>query len=258
MENIVITGSSRGIGFGLASAFLARGRGVLISSRSAENLELALEELKKNHPGAPVFSLRCDVTVLSDLEALWKKAEKEFGRVDIWINNAGCAHPMLPFWKLDYADITRTVDVNLKGTINGSHVAFRRMLGQGGGHIYNLEGQGADGSVIPGMGVFGTAKAGVHYFSKSLIEEARGMKVKVSTIIPGIIRTGLQAGTAGTTTEGRMFLSMLGEDVGPATDDLASRILANTSHGACINRMSPPDMIGKVVTAPLRMLFGQH
>lgn len=258
MENIVITGSSRGIGFGLASAFLARGRRVLISSRSAENLELALEELKKNHPGAPVFSLRCDVTVLSDLEALWKKAEKEFGRVDIWINNAGCAHPMLPFWKLDCADIARTVDVNLKGTINGSHVAFRRMLGQGGGHIYNLEGQGADGSVIPGMGVFGTAKAGVHYFSKSLIEEARGMKVKVSTIIPGIIRTGLQAGTAGTTTEGRMFLNMLGEDVRPATDDLASRILANTSHGACINRMSPPDMIGKVVTAPLRMLFGQH
>jgi len=258
MENIVITGSSRGIGFGLASAFLARGRRVLISSRSTENLELALEELKKNHPGAPVFSLRCDVTVLSDLEALWKKAEKEFGRVDIWINNAGCAHPMLPFWKLDCADIARTVDVNLKGTINGSHVAFRRMLGQGGGHIYNLEGQGADGSVIPGMGVFGTAKAGVHYFSKSLIEEARGMKVKVSTIIPGIIRTGLQAGTAGTTTEGRMFLNMLGEDVRPATDDLASRILANTSHGACINRMSPPDMIGKVVTAPLRMLFGQH
>ncbi len=165
---------------------------------------------------------------------------------------------MLPFWKLDCADIARTVDVNLKGTINGSHVAFRRMLGQGGGHIYNLEGQGADGSVIPGMGVFGTAKAGVHYFSKSLIEEARGMKVKVSTIIPGIIRTGLQAGTAGTTTEGRMFLNMLGEDVRPATDDLASRILANTSHGACINRMSPPDMIGKVVTAPLRMLFGQH
>jgi short-subunit dehydrogenase len=258
MENIVITGSSRGIGFGLASAFLARGRRVLISSCFTENLELAWEELKKNHPGAPVFSLRCDVTVLSDLEALWKKTEKEFGRVDIWINNAGCAHPMLSFWKLDCADIARTVDVNLKGIINGSHVAFRRMLGQGGGHIYNLEGQGADGSVIPGMGIFGTAKAGVHYFSKSLIEEARGMKVKVSTIISGIIRTGLQAGTAGTTTEGRMFLNMLGEDVRPATDDLASRILANTSHGACINRMSPPDMIGKVVTAPLRMLFGQH
>ncbi len=76
MENIVITGSSRGIGFGLASAVLARGRRVLISSRSTENLELALEELKTNHPGAPVFSLRCDVTVLSDLEARWKKAEK--------------------------------------------------------------------------------------------------------------------------------------------------------------------------------------
>jgi NAD(P)-dependent dehydrogenase (short-subunit alcohol dehydrogenase family) len=258
MENIVITGSSRGIGFGLASAFLARGCGVIISSSSEQNLGMALEELKKNYPGAPLFSLRCDVTILSDLEALWEKAEKEFGRVDIWINNAGCAHPMQPFWKLDYADIVRTLDVNLMGTINGSRVAFRRMMGQGFGHLYNLEGQGADGSVIPGMGVFGTAKAGVHYFSKSLIEEAKGTKVKVSTIIPGIVRTGLQAGTAGTTTEGRIFLNMFGEDVRSATDDLASRILANTSHGACINRMSPPDMVGKVLTAPLRMLFGQH
>ncbi len=258
MKTIVITGSSRGIGFGLASAFLARGCGVIISSHSTERLGLALEELKKKHPGAPLFSCRCDVTVLSDLEALWEKAEKEFGRVDIWINNAGCAHPMQPFWKLDYADITKTVDVNLMGTINGSRVAFRRMIEQGGGHIYNLEGQGADGSVISGMSVFGTAKAGVHYFSKSLIKEANGMKVNVSTIIPGIIRTSLQAGTAGTTAEGRMFLNMFGEDIQPAMDDLASRILANTSHGACINRMSPPDMIGKVVTAPLRMLFGQH
>lgn len=258
MENIVITGSSRGIGFGLANAFLARGRRVIISSSSSENLEKALEELKKNHPDAPLFSRQCDVTVLSETEALWEKAEKEFGRVDIWINNAGCAHPMQPFWKLDYADIRKTVDVNLMGTINGSWVAFRRMMAQGGGHIYNLEGQGADGSVISGMGVFGTAKAGVHYFSKSLIEEAKGTPVKVSTVIPGIIRTGLQAGTAGTTTEGRMFLNMFGEDVRSATSDLASRILANTSHGACINRMSPPDMIGKVVTAPLRMLFGQQ
>lgn len=258
MENIVITGSSRGIGFGLASAFLAKGRGVVISSRSSENLALAFEKLSKKHPGAPLVSLPCDVTALSDLEVLWEKAEKELGRVGIWINNAGCAHPMMPFWKLEYADIARTVDVNLMGTINGSRVAFCRMLDQGGGHIYNLEGQGADGSVIPGMGVFGTAKAGVHYFSKSLIEEAKGTPVKVSTIIPGIIRTGLQAGTAGTTAEGRMFLDMFGEGVGPATEDLASRVLANTSHGACINRMSPPDMIGKVVTAPLRILFGQH
>lgn len=257
MKNIVITGSSRGIGLGLASAFLVRGHRVLVSSTSAENLQKALEELRKCSPDAFVFSHRCDVTVLSDLEALWEKAEKEFGRVDIWINNAGCAHPMQPFWKLDYADISRTVDVNLMGTINGSWVAFRHMIQQGSGHIYNLEGQGADGSVIQGMGVFGTTKAGVHYFSKSLIEEAKGTKVKVSTIIPGIIRTALQAGTAGTTPEGRILLNMLGEDVRSATDDLASRILANDAHGACINRMSPPDMIGKIVTAPFRMLFGQ-
>lgn len=258
MKNIVITGSSRGIGFGLARAFLEKGCRVVVSSHNVQNLQKAEAELKKSHAETQLFSSLCDVTVFSSVQKLWEKASERFGRVDIWINNAGAAHSMQQFWMLGYEEIKNTVDVNLMGAIHGSHVAMRGMLAQGCGHIYNLEGQGADGSVIAGMGVFGTAKAGVHYFSKSLIEEARSTSVKVSTIVPGIIRTGLQATTAGTTTEGRIFLDMFGENILPATKDLAGRILANTTHGACINRMTPPDMIGKVVSAPLRFLFGQQ
>ncbi|WP_294345822.1 SDR family oxidoreductase [Prosthecochloris sp.] len=258
MQNIVVTGSSRGIGLGLARAFLAKGCRVVISSHTASNLELAMAELKKSDLAGDCYSHVADMTVLSEVETLWNKSTEDLGRVDIWINNAGAAHPMQPFWKLSGDEIKNTVDVNLMGTIYGSHVAMRGMIAQGSGHIYNMEGQGADGSVIAGMGVFGTAKAGVHYFSKSLIAEAKTVPVNVSTLIPGIVRTSLQAGTAGTTTEGRIFLNMLGEDIRPATEDLAGRILANRSHGACINRMSPPDMIGKVVSAPLRMIFGQQ
>ncbi|MDT9547626.1 MAG: SDR family oxidoreductase [Chlorobium phaeovibrioides] len=258
MQNIVITGSSRGIGFGLAKAFLAKGCRVIISSHNKGRLDAAAAELKNGRSDIPLFAFICDVTRPLDVEALWDSAVGELGKVDIWINNAGVVHSMRSFWQLGYEEIRKTLDVNLMGTINGSHVAMCKMIAQGSGHIYNIEGQGADGSVIAGMGIFGTSKAGVHYFSKSLIEEAKKTPVKVSTIIPGIIRTDLQAETAGKTTEGRIFLDLLGEDVRSATGDLADRILGNSAHGNCINRMSPPDMIGKVVSAPLRFFFGQQ
>jgi len=258
MQNIVITGSSSGIGFGLAGAFLSRGCRVVVSSHNTANLDGVFAELSKHHPAGSCFAHSCDVTVLSEVQALWDSSLKDLGKIDIWINNAGAAHAMQPFWKLEADEIRKTVDVNLMGTIYGSYAAMRGMIAQGAGHIYNLEGQGADGSVIAGMGVFGTAKAGVHYFSKSLIAEARETAVNVSTIVPGIVRTSLQEKTAGTTGQGRIFLAIFGEDVRAAAEDLAGRILANTSHGACINRMSPPDMIGKVVSAPLRFLFGQQ
>jgi len=257
MKNIVITGSSRGIGLGLAHAFLSKGCRVMISSSNCSNLDKALNELIEQHGSEHISAKTCDVADYKQVQELWNHAHKSIGKVDIWINNAGIAHPLLPFWKLDMKQIGHTFDVNLAGTINGSHVAIRGMIEQGSGYLYNLEGQGADGGIIRGMGIFGTSKAAVHYFSKSLIEETRSLEIKVGTIIPGIIRTALQADTAQQTDAGRLFLSLLGENVREATEDLAKRILANNTHGACINRMTPPDMIGKLASLPFNILLGR-
>ncbi|ANT64028.1 SDR family NAD(P)-dependent oxidoreductase [Prosthecochloris sp. CIB 2401] len=257
MKTIVITGSSMGIGFGLASSFLASGCRVVMTGHDQGHLAHAKAVLLKHFHEDQLLAMACDVVCLDDVQCLWDAAVQRFGSLDIWINNAGVVHSMDPLWKLDAEEIRRVIDVNLMGTINGSYVAMRGMMLQGAGHIYNMEGQGADGGIVEGMGVFGTSKAGVHYFSKTLIQEASRTPVKVSTIIPGIIKTSLQEKTAGTTTQGRIFLQMFGEEVGPATKDLARRILSNTAHGNCINRMSAPDMLGKVAGAPFQMLFGR-
>jgi short-subunit dehydrogenase len=257
MNNIVISGSSRGIGLGLAHAFLAKGCRVMISSSNRKNLDKALNELVEQHGSGQVTAKQCDMTNYHHVSELWDYAHKSLGTVTIWINNAGVFHSLQPFWKLEEKEIAHTLAVNLKGTINGTHIALKGMLEQGTGHIYNMEGQGADGSIIPGMGVFGTSKAAVHYFTKSLIEEARPLPVKISSIIPGIIRTDLHAGTSQQTGAGKLLLSLLGENVKEATNDLANRILANNTHGACINRMTPPDMIGKLAALPFNLIFGR-
>ncbi|MDT9545951.1 MAG: SDR family oxidoreductase [Chlorobium sp.] len=255
MITVVITGSSKGIGFGLAKAFLAAGCNVTVSCHDAEGLRAAETELTAAGFGERCLFVLCDVVLVDDVESLWRKSAAKFDRIDIWINNAASAHRMVPLWKLDHDEIAGTVDVNVTGTLNGSYVAMRNMIVQGGGHIYNMDGMGLDGSILEGMGIFGAANAAVSCVSRSLIEDARNTTVKVSTIVPGLIRTALQADTIGATTQGRVLLAMFGEDVLSATADMAARILRNRTHGSCINRMTPPDMIGKVVGAPLRMLL---
>jgi len=165
---------------------------VTVGSEGAEGLAAAEKELTEAGFRERFLAVLCDVGILDEVEALWQQSADRFGRIDIWINSVASAHRMVPLWKLEHEEIAGTVDVTLTGTLNGSYVAMRNMIVQGGGHLYNMEEQGLDGSILEGMGVFGAAKAAVHYFSRSLIEEARSTSVKVSTIVPGIVRTDLQ------------------------------------------------------------------
>jgi len=257
MITVVITGSCNGIGLGLSRAFLAAGCNVTVSCHDAEGLRAAETELNAAGFGERFLSVLCDVALVDEVEMLWQQSAARFGRVDIWINNAASAHRMVPLWKLEQEEMAGTVDVSFTGTLNGSYVAMRNMIVQGGGHIYNMDWLGPDGNIPEGLGIFGAAKAAVHYFSRSLIDDARSTSAKVSTIVPGIIKTELQVDTVGTTSQGRVMLAMFGEDVLPATADMAARILGNRTHGNCINRMTAPDMIGKVVGTPIRMLLGK-
>ena len=94
MKCVVITGSTRGIGFGLAREFLRRGRRVLVCGRNAETTEKAVLALAEY--GAEVFGQACDVTQLEQVQALWDAATARFGKVDIWINNAGLSTRRVP------------------------------------------------------------------------------------------------------------------------------------------------------------------
>ena len=192
-RTVVITGSARGFGLCQAKKFKEEGFNVVISDINETNLARALSELTAIHPEETrAVSELCDVTRLSDLENLWVRAVREFGAVDIWINNAGVNSPDKPVYELTEKEIAFILDVDLKGTVFGSKVAFAGMKEQGYGQIYNVEGYGSNDAMMTGLTMYGTSKRAVTYFTRSLAKESRdltGDRVKVCRLTPGIMIT---------------------------------------------------------------------
>ena len=128
MKTIVVTGGSRGIGFGLAREFLARGHNVVLTGRSRQAAEQSAASLAHAATGgAHALGAACEVTDLEQVQAVWDRASSEFGAVDIWINNAGISHPREPVGELSPADITRVEETNLLGMMYCCRVALTGM-----------------------------------------------------------------------------------------------------------------------------------
>ena len=89
IKNIVITGSTKGIGLGLAEAFMARGHNVVISGRRQDTVDAAVASLNATKPSGRAVGVACDVSDVAQVQNLWRQSAKVFGRIDVWINNAG-------------------------------------------------------------------------------------------------------------------------------------------------------------------------
>mgnify|MGYP001822142573 FL=1 len=113
MKSVVITGSTRGIGHGLAENFLERDCRVVISGRSPDAVAAAVADLGGRHGADRVAGRACEITDNDQVQQLWDAAVSEFGRVDIWVNNAGISSARKPLAEADPADIARVVDVTL-------------------------------------------------------------------------------------------------------------------------------------------------
>lgn len=193
MKTVVITGSARGFGFEQAKKFKELGFNVVISDINEENLKKAEETIQKIHPEeGKVLSVPCNVTNHADLENLYEKAEEAFSKVDIWVNNAGVNQRDVPVYQLEQKEIDFMLDIDLKGAIYGSKIAFSHMKEKGFGQIYNVEGYGSNDAMMTGLSIYGTTKRAITYFTLALAkesEELTGGKVKVCRLTPGIMIT---------------------------------------------------------------------
>ena len=188
MSNVVITGSSKGIGRGLAQEFARRGHNVLISGRSDDSVDAALVRI--GNQAGQVIGQICEVSDRAQLQKLWDRAASEFGSVDIWINNAGLARTLWSIVDTPPDQIDAMLDTNMPGTIYGSIVAAKGMTAQGSGKIFNMLGGGSDGEYFPGIGIYGTTKRGLDYFTNALAKELRSSGIIVGRIRPGMVVTG--------------------------------------------------------------------
>lgn len=261
MNTIVITGSTKGIGFGYAREFLKRGHSVCISGRGEADVTAAIAKLQTDaKDGARVVGFACDVAKVADVEALWTKAAAALGSVDVWINNAGFARSGATFLELTPAEIKMMTESNVIGTMNGSQVAARGMTKQGHGHIFNTLGGGSDGRVVPGMIGYSTTKCAVRYFTDSFIEEVKGTPVRVGKISPGInVTEGMIRELMALPAEARKRamrpLNVLGDDVETTTPWLVDRMLADVEAGRSgtqISWMTGGKVMGRFLSAPFR------
>ncbi len=254
MKSIVITGSTRGIGFGLAESFLARDCAVMVSGRNREGVDNAINELRSRFPEDRVFGHPCDVRDPEQLQALWDEAMSRFGKIDIWINNAGLSGPQMMIWELAPEQVQEVVDTNILGVIFGSQIAVRGMLDQGYGSLYNMEGMGGDGRMHEGLIPYGMTKYGVNYFTRGLVKETKGTSLIIGSIRPGMVITSFVTDQYEDRPEEyekvkRIFniIANRVEDVAPW---LADKILENDKSGKYISYMSRWKLLFRFLSAP--------
>ncbi len=262
MKTVVITGSTRGIGYGLADSFLSLGCAVTISGRTLANVEKAVAELAAKHEPDRVLGQLCDVTDLEQVQALWDAAKAHFGKIDIWINNAGIGHSQMDSWELSPEQIQAVVDTNLVGAMFGAKVALRGMLDQGFGSFYNVEGLGSDGRIVKGLALYGCTKAGLRYLTQSWVQETQGTPVLVGALRPGMVMTDLVTKQYEERPEDwerdKRIFNILGDRVETVAPWLAQKVLANDKTGVRFTWLTRGKVMSRFLLVPFRKrdLFG--
>ena len=262
MKTVVITGSTRGLGYGLAEAFLGLGCEVVVSGRKEESVEKAATTLGEKFGGERVLGVACDVGDHSQVEGLWARAVERFGKVDIWINNAGIGQGMMKFWEIKPDQMKAIVETNLTGTMYGARAAIGGMMEQGYGAVYNMEGSGSDGRVRHGLTVYGSSKRGGRFLTEALVKEVEGTGVMVGALSPGMLVTELVTGEMDRDAENqesvRRILNIIGDRVETVAPWLAERVLTNEKNGARIRWLTGGKAMWRFLTAPFvkRDLFG--
>lgn len=250
---VVVTGGTRGIGLGLARELLARDCRVVLCGRSEESVRGALARLEA---GDRATGVAADVTSRASMQALWDHAAATYGRVDVWINNAGVSAPRRPLTEVAPETVESVFATNTFGATNGSVVALAGMRRQASGWIWNMEGFGSTGQVQAGMATYGASKRAVTYLTETLVKEVRGSDVKVGLLSPGIVATDLlvddYAGDPEAFEKARKIFNILGDRVETVTPWLAERLLRAQKSGTRVAWLTTPKAMSRFLTAGFR------
>ena len=185
-KSALVTGASRGIGSAIAERLAQDGFSVVVNYSGSEGEASALTK-KINANGGRAITVQADVSKPADVAALFDAAEKEFGGVDVLVNNAGIM-PLAKIADAEDAIFDRIVAVNLKGTFNGLREAAKRL--RDGGRIINFS-TSVVGMKLETYGVYAATKSAVETLTAILAKELRGKSITVNAIAPGPTATDL-------------------------------------------------------------------
>ena len=184
---IVITGASSGLGEASARHLSAQGATVVLGARRAERINALVKEISS--AGGKAFAVITDVTKHDQVKKLVDTAVKEYGRVDVMLNNAGVM-PQSPLERLKIDEWDRLIDVNIKGVLYGIAAALPHMKQQQSGHIINVSSV-AGHKIRAGSVVYAATKHAVRALSEGLRLEVKPYNIRTTIISPGAIDTEL-------------------------------------------------------------------
>lgn len=257
MKNIVITGSTRGLGFAMAKEFLKAGCNVTLSGSRQDSFDNKKEEVKEFEN--QLIYVPCNVRNITDIRNLWIKSVEKWGSIDIWINNAGqnCPHEFM--WDTDEEYINLVVDTNIKGVMYGSKIAVENMLKQGHGQVFNMEGLGSNNMIIEKTILYGTSKHALTYFTKGLAKELKNSPVKIGRLSPGMMLTEFitksPIGEPSTVIEDNQFkkvFNILADKPETVAKFFIPKMLNNTKQDAHIEWLTTAKSARRFMMAPFK------
>ena len=182
----VVTGGSRGLGLGLAEALARQGAKLAICARDPEQLDVARQHLESL--GAEVLAEPCNVGSQEDVEQFIGAVRERFGRVDVLINNAGIIS-VGPVLNQETEDYSRAMDAMFWGVVHPTLAVLPEMAARGSGSIANITSIGGK-FPAPHLVPYEAAKFAAVGFSEALTVDLSGTGVRVTTVVPGLMRTG--------------------------------------------------------------------
>jgi len=182
----VVTGGSRGIGFGIAAVLADMGNAVVITGRDEKRVHAAARELSSRGPRCE--GVVCDVTDLASVTALGTRLREKYGRVDILVNNAGIGGPPSLLHELDPNAWDAIFHTNVRGVFYMMHAVVPLMIAAGAGHIVNISSL-AGKSPLPRGAAYSSSKWALNGLTYSVAEELRSYNIRVSVVCPGSVDT---------------------------------------------------------------------
>jgi 3-oxoacyl-[acyl-carrier protein] reductase len=185
-KSAIVTGASRGIGSAIAERLAHDGFSAVVNYSGSEGEASALAK-KINANGGRAITVQADVSKPGDVVRLFDATEKEFGGVDVLVNNAGIM-ALSSLATTDDATFDRVIAVNLKGTFNGLREAAKRL--RPGGRIINFS-TSVVGTKLETYGIYAATKSAIETLTAILSKELRGKSITVNAIAPGPTATDL-------------------------------------------------------------------